>query len=223
MELAQVKRWLVMNRSPCPGSGCSPVRLAWGALLIVAFLVQGPVQGAVLITQDEALDLAFPGAQVERRTAYLDDGQMEQARLLAGRHVEIYRAMVPYYTAEKDGVPVGTAYFDTHLVRTEAATVMYVVDPAGRLERVEMISFAEPQEYLPRPAWLEQFGGRLLDEELSLKRGIRGMTGASLTAISVTRGARRILALHAVIFSGDDEGSVEEPTAAAPAGTGERR
>jgi len=84
---------------------------------------------------------------------------------------------------------------------------------------VEMISFAEPQEYLPRPAWLDQFDGRLLDEELALKRGIRGMTGASLTAISVTRGARRILALHAVISSGGDD----EPGTSVPADAGEPR
>jgi len=223
MRFLQVRHLIHMKISSRPPAGTGLVRLVGSALLALGLLAHGPLHGAVLVTQEEALDLAFPGAVVERRTAYLDESQMEQARALAGRQVELRRAMVPYYTADKDGVPVGTAYFDTHLVRTEAATVMYVVDPAGRLERVEMISFAEPQEYLPRPAWLDQFDGRLLDEELSLKRGIRGMTGASLTAISVTRGARRILALHAVISSGGKAESVEEPAAAAPADTGERR
>ena len=180
----------------------------------MVLMVSGSGFGTVLITQDEALSLAFPDAQVERHTAYLDDEQLEQARTLAGRHVEVLRAMVPYYMAVKDGVLVGTAYFDTHLVRTEPATVMYVVDGNGRLNRVEMISFDEPQDYLPRAAWMAQFHGRLLDEELALKRGIRGMTGASLTAVSVTRGARRVLALHAVIAPGVKSDQKEKSEAA---------
>ena len=163
--------------------------------MIIAFAGQSP--GAVLLSQEEALSLAFPGARVERRTAYLDSAQMDEAKRLAGPGVEAVRAMVPYYLAAHEGVPIGVAYFDTRRVRTEAATVMYVVDPAGRLARVEVVAFNEPREYLPRPAWLEQFTGRSLDRDLALKRGIRGMTGASLTARTVTSGARRILAVHA--------------------------
>jgi hypothetical protein len=215
-RLVLVKQRLDINSCSRPRAGRGAFRPAGGVLVLLGLMVSGAVFGTVLVTQDEALSLAFPGARVERHTAYLDEEQMEEARSLAGRHVEILRAMVPYYLAVKDGVLVGTAYFDTHLVRTEAATVMYVVDAAGRMERVEMISFAEPQEYLPRPAWLAQFDGRLLDEDLALKRGIRGMTGASLTALSVTRGARRVLALHAVIAPGHETAQAGEHDAATP-------
>lgn len=164
----------------------------------------GSAAAAVLVSQEEALALAFPGAQVQRLTAYLDEEQLAQARELAGRGIEVSKAMVPYYVALKEGEPAGVAYFDTHLVRTEAATVMYVVSPESRLERVEIIAFNEPRDYLPRQAWLDQFAGRPLDEELKVQRGIRSMTGATLTARSLTAGARRILALHAVIAPGAD-------------------
>ncbi len=173
-----------------------------GVCLLLLFMVAmfpGETPAAVLLSQEEALSLAFPGAGVERRTAYLDSAQMDEVQRLAGPGVEAVRAMVPYYVATREEEPVGVAYFDTRRVRTEAATVMYVVDPAGRLARVEVVAFNEPREYLPRSAWLEQFTGRSLDRELALKRGIRGMTGASLTARTVTSGARRILAVHAVI------------------------
>jgi hypothetical protein len=168
-------------------------------LLFTVMAFPGPAHGAVLLSQEEALSLAFPGASVERRTAYLESGQIDEIQRLAGPGVEPARAMVPYYLATLEGEPVGVAYFDTRRVRTEAATVMYVVDPAGRLARVEVIAFHEPRDYLPRPAWLQQFTGRTLDKDLALQRGIRGMTGASLTARTLTSGARRILALHAVI------------------------
>lgn len=177
----------------------SPVGVCLLLLLMVMVCLPGKVPAAVLLSQEEALLLAFPGASVERRTAYLDSEQMDQVQRLAGAGIEPARAMMPYYLATRDGEPVGVAYFDTRRVRTEVATVMYVVDPAGRLARVEVIAFNEPREYLPRQAWLQQFAGRSLDKDLALKRGIRGMTGASLTARTVTAGARRILALHEVI------------------------
>ena len=182
----------------------------------------GAAPAAVLLSQEEALSLAFPGASVARRTAYLDSDQMDQVQRLAGAGVEPARAMTPYYLATRDGEPVGVAYFDTRRVRTEVATVMYVVDPTARLVRVEVVSFNEPREYLPREAWLRQFAGRLLDKDLALKRGIRGMTGASLTARTVTAGARRILALHEVIAPWQKNLEPEEAAEAAP-GAGEDR
>ena len=195
-----------VGESRCRGAAAPFARPASSALakglaglVLCCMALMGQAGAVVLLSQEEALALAFPGAQVERHTAYLDSAQMDEIHRLAGPKVEPVRAMVPYYQATRAGVAVGVAYFDTRRVRTEAATVMYVVDAAGRLARVEVIAFHEPREYLPRPAWLEQFKGRTLDKELELKRGIRGMTGASLTARTLTDGARRILSLHAVL------------------------
>ncbi len=168
-------------------------------MLLLLLALAAPARASVLLTQEEALALAFPGAQVERRTAYLEPEQLAEARRVAGEGVELRSALVPHYVATREGQMVGVAYFDTHRVRTEAATVMYVVDPDGRLRRVEVIAFAEPPDYLPRAAWLGQFQGRGLDPDLALKRGIRPMTGASLTAEGITAAARRVLALHRVI------------------------
>ncbi len=182
--------WKARGRLPLPaGVACCLVLLAAGL----------PAQAAVMITQEEALELAFPEADVERRTAYLDESQMEQIRRLAGPGVPVTSALVPHYVASRGGQPVGVAYFDTHRVRTEAATVMVLVDPDGQLSRLEMIAFDEPPDYLPRPAWLEQFRERSLDANLALRKRIRPMTGATLTARSLTAAARRALALHAVI------------------------
>lgn len=59
----------------------------WAALPLALVLLAGtgtPV-GAQILTQDEALAKAFPDAgAVERRTAYLDDGQLARIRQLAG-------------------------------------------------------------------------------------------------------------------------------------------
>jgi hypothetical protein len=154
---------------------------------------------AQTLTQDEALALAFPGAEVERRTAFLDDAALSEAGRLAGPGVDVESTVVTYYVAHRGGEPVGVAYFDAHRVRTLPQVLMVVVALDDRIVRVETVSFREPPEYRAPDGWLRQFDGHALDDDLVLRRGIATMTGATLTAGAATRAARRTLALHRVI------------------------
>jgi len=155
----------------------------------------------VYLTKDAALALAFPkGVAVERQTAFLTDAQIAEARTRAGAGIEVASALVVRYVGRSaDGKVVGTAYFDTHRVRTLDETLMIVVGADGRVARVEVLACGEPPEYLPKPGWLSQFHGRALDPELSVKRGIRGITGATLSSQAATDAVRRVLAIHAVL------------------------
>lgn len=176
------------------------------AVLAVLLSLSGfrPATAKVFLTVDEAVKLAFPDCRVEARTAYLTEEQLARARALSG--VEVPSALVRTYVARRDGELAGTAYFDTHRVRTLPETVMIVVDREGRVGRIEVISFREPEEYLPREAWYGQFLGKRLDGDLALKRGIRPVTGATLTARATTSAVRRALALHQVIAEGTARG-----------------
>ena len=167
------------------------------AFALAILLAAPPAWAKVFLTQEEALKLAFPGAAVERKTAFLTDAEQQEAAALSGGPRP--SALAVAYVATKDGRLTGTAYFDTHVVRTQAETLMIVVDPSGAIARIEVLSFSEPEEYLPREHWYAQFPGRALDDELSLKRGIRPVSGATLTARATTDAARRVLALHRVI------------------------
>jgi len=163
----------------------------------VLLLAAAPAAARVFVTVDEALKLAFPGCEVTRRTAYLTPEQVKRARGLAA--AEVPSALINYYVAARSGQPAGTAYFDTHRVRTLPETLMIVVDPQGRVGRIEVLSFREPEEYKPRGAWYQQFLGKTLDPDLQLKRDIRPVTGATLTARATTDAVRRVLALHRIL------------------------
>ncbi len=155
---------------------------------------------AQALRQEDALHAAFPDAdRVERRTAYLEDAQLARAALLAGRDVEVESGVVTYYVAIEGGAPVGAAYFDAHRVRTLPEVLMIVVGTDDRIRHVAVVKFSEPPEYRPPDGWLAQLLGRVLDAELSQRRGIDGITGATLTTRAVTGASRRILALHQVI------------------------
>ncbi len=165
--------------------------LVWGIAAAAA--------AGVFLTQEEALHLFFPaGVKVERKTVFLTPSQQQEARRLCGAD-RLPGALVTFYVGTRGGQVVGTAYFDTHVVRTQAETLMVAVDPAGAIARIEVLAFAEPEEYLPRAHWYGQFPGKKLDDELSTQRGIRPVSGATLTARATMEAARRILAVHRVL------------------------
>jgi FMN-binding protein len=169
-------------------------RLQRAALLLLA---AAPLSAKVFLTQEEALKLAFPGAAIERRTAFLTEAERQEAARLAGGPAP--SALAVSYVAAKEGQLLGTAYFDTHIVRTQNETLMVVVGPTGAIARIEVLSFSEPEEYLPREHWYAQFPGKVLDGELAIRRGVRPVSGATLTARATTEAARRVLALHQVL------------------------
>lgn len=173
----------------------APVRCALLAAL-AALAIAAPARAAGL-SVEEALALAFPGCEIERSTVYLTPAQVAAASALA--ELEISSALVHPYRARRDGLLVGTAYFDAHLVRTLPQTLMVAVDSEGKVRRLEVLVFREPPEYQPRAGWYGQFVGRALDAELRLDRGIRPIAGATLSARSTTSAVRRVLALHQVL------------------------
>lgn len=186
--------------------GISSNRHIHGAAVLAALLcllTASPASSKVFLTLDEALELAFPGCEIDRRTVYLTSEQLTEARERADAPVE--RAIVHPYVATCDGEPGGVAYFDAHRVRTLPETLMVAVGPDDRVKRIEVLSFREPEDYLPGDRWYAQFLDQELDDELQLKAGIRSITGATLTARATTDAVRRLLALHAVIFP--EEGS----------------
>jgi Na+-translocating ferredoxin:NAD+ oxidoreductase RnfG subunit len=176
-------------------------RRAGVTLLAAALVFPWSAAAAVYLTQDDAIKLAFAGAAVERRTVFLTPERQEEVRKLAGSD-HVPDALVVAYVGTRDGRVVGTAYFDTHRVRTQNETIMVVVSLAGSVARVEVLAFAEPEEYLPRANWYAQFPGKALDDELRVRRGIRAVSGATLTARATLDAVRRILAVHRVLNPG---------------------
>lgn len=166
-------------------------------LSAVLLLCVQPSQARLLLTQKQALVLAFPGLAMERRTAYLSEEEAGAAQRL-GR-VKVEERVWTYYVGLSSKGARGYAYFDTHLVRTMSETVMIVVEPNGRLRFVELLSFLEPPDYEPGSRWLGQFSDRLLDDDLTVRRGIRNIAGASLTSQALADSVRRVLAVHAVL------------------------
>jgi len=179
-------------------TGLFLLRRAFGLAVVVMALQPSPAGGQVLLTQNEALRLAFPEpATIERRTAFLDQSQIDRVADLAGS--EPAGTLVTYYVGRSEDEPLGVAYFDVHRVRTLPEVLMIVVTPGGRVERVEILRFSEPREYMAPGGWLDRFTGHYLDGDLENKGAVAGITGATLTSRAVTNSVRRVLALHEIL------------------------
>lgn len=165
---------------------------------VVIVLFSGLAEARVFLTQQQALATAFPGAtRVVRETFFLSPDQLQAAQRDSG--VAFKDQLIIRYTARAGDRVAGYAYFDTHRVRTLAETLMVVVTPEGRVGRIEILSFDEPPDYLPKRRWIDQLLGRKLDDDLSLARAIRPMSGASLTGRAIVNTSRKVLALHRVL------------------------
>lgn len=175
--------------------------VVWSAPLLL-FAAPAKLQGQLSL--QEALRSAFPPpATVERHTAFLSPEDLAVISKDAGPDTPVNQRVVSYYLAKRNGEQVGVAYFDSHRVRTLNEVVMIVVEPhdgktgrGDRIRSIEVLRFAEPPEYHASDEWLDQFKGRVLSPELSLKESIANMTGATLTSNAIIRAARRVLATH---------------------------
>lgn len=185
------------TRHRVPGWHIAVRTAALTVLFALTLIPPKPAAAKTFLTRGEALELAFPDCRVVRQTRYLTAGQRRRATELAG--VKVDSRLVVQYAALCNGEPAGAAYFDVHRVRTLAETLMVVVDAEGRVRQLEVMSFLEPEEYIPRRTWYDQFLKHRLDARLRLKRSIHAVTGATLTARATTDAVRRILALDQVL------------------------
>lgn len=166
--------------------------LALGAMLWLA--PSTPAQ-AVFFTVDQAVAECFPDAEVTRTTAVLDDAARKRIEAASG--VDAPNSIVHPYVVRRDGEVIGTVYFDVHRVRTRRETMAVAIGADGRVVRTLVCAFAEPQDYIPPQPFYDQFANRTLDDELRLRRGVDGVTGATLTCKATVGCVRRVLALHA--------------------------
>jgi hypothetical protein len=169
-------------------------------LLIIPILLATalPLAAKTFMTQQQALDAAFvKGTVLERQSIFLTAAETNAAKSLS--EVDFEDGLIVRYVARAGSAIVGFVYFDAHRVRTLPETLMIVVRPDGTIDRIEILSFNEPMDYLPKPRWLDQLDGKKLDAELSLKRSIRPISGATLSGRAIVNASRKILAIHGVI------------------------
>lgn len=166
------------------------------AAIVILSLVLAPVlaKAQVRMTREEALKATFSGSVVERKTAFLTDEEVRSIQSEARAKVE--SKVLTYYVARDGKKLAGVSFFETSVIRSMPATYMVTVDPDSTIRSVEILAFYEPDDYEPPDRWLRQFDGKNASDDLFLKRGIQNISGATLTAQTLSDAARRLLASY---------------------------
>jgi hypothetical protein len=155
----------------------------------------------VFMTQPEALQKAFqPPATFERHSVFLDDTQA--ARVEQQANAKLDSRIFSYYIGQNADGRIGTAIFDTTIVRSMPVTYMVVIQPSGEIQYVEILAFHEPDDYLPRSEWMALYKGKSRQDQLRLRHDIPNVTGASLTAQALSSGIRKLLAVYQTGIAG---------------------
>jgi hypothetical protein len=172
------------------------LRAAMAALIVIS----APAASSAQITREEALKGVYPGAAIAEEQVFLTPSQQKQ--VITRSDSDVPSALVARYIASKDGTVVGRAYVDTHIVRTKKESLLISLDNKSQVLRIDVLAFTEPPEYRASEAWLRQYRGKPLSDDLEINRAIRPIAGATLTAREANNAVRRVLAIDAVLQNG---------------------
>ena len=173
------------------------------AIFLGLFVFSSSAQSKVFMNRDEALELAFPGAErIDKREIILTREQADEIETLSKSKLSTRLYIV--YEGFKGSESQGYAIIDTHDLRTKTETVMFVINKDGTLRQAEILAFFEPPEYMPGNNWISLFYGKSAEDPLKPGKDIPNITGATITSTALAQTMRQIIALARVVLTGPD-------------------
>ncbi len=148
---------------------------------------------------DDVIKSSFSEAStIEPKQIILTKEQFSgvQSKAKAAVRTKVYR----YYTIKGASESLGYAVLITREVRAKKATVLYAFDNFGTLKFTEIMAFGEPPEYIPGKAWMGQLQNRDASTLLTVGKDIPTISGSTLSARSITEGARIARAIYEIII-----------------------
>ena len=119
-----------------------------------------------------------------------------QSKAKAAVRTKIYR----YYDIKSNTKRLGYAVLIVRKVRAKKATVLYAFDNSGTLRFTEIMAFGEPPEYIPSKTWMSQLQNQNKSTTLTVGKDIPTISGSTLSARSITEGARVARSIYEIIL-----------------------
>lgn len=148
---------------------------------------------------DDVIKSSFTGVStIDPKQIILTKKQFSQvqSRAKAAVRTKIYR----YYDIKSSTKRLGYAVLISRKVRAKKATVLYAFDNSGTLKFTEIMAFAEPPEYIPGKTWMSQLQNQNESTTLTVGKDIPTISGATLSARSITEGARVARAIYEIVL-----------------------
>jgi len=151
----------------------------------------------VYLTKKQAFKIAFPEAdEIKKEKQWLTSDQKLSIGELCLQTVTENR--FTFYLGIKNGKPVGYMLIDNIIGKSFPITFMTVLNLDGTVRDVEIMVYREPQGWEVRnKSFRSQFYGK---DSSTDSRDIMSISGATLSATSITRGVYKAMAAYKVLY-----------------------
>jgi len=166
--------------------------------LLLLFLLSTSLTAKVLISPVDAMKEQYgEDVQISKKNIMLTKKKYStiEHEAKVKLNTKIYRV----FSAKKDNEVLGYGILINRKVRSKNAVILYFISK-GKLLDIEIIAFNEPAEYIPSKTWKSQFHNIQTTTMLKLSREIPTITGATLSARSVTDASRIAFAIYNKLF-----------------------
>lgn len=172
------------------------IRAAAWLMLAVALLAPAirphDAVATVFLAKDEAIALAFGGcAPPSQRSSLLSSEQRHRVEDIA--KTKLKSSIFSFYEA-RCGSTTRYAVIDSRVMRTNQAAFLVVLSKELAVEKVLLLAFNEPTEYMPTRGWLSRLEGDASIDELIPGRAVPPIAGSTLSANGVSDGIRAVRA-----------------------------
>ncbi|WP_373035809.1 FMN-binding protein [Sulfurimonas sp.] len=163
--------------------------------LTLFMLITIPLSSKMIISPIDAMKQSFStSATVVKKNILVNN---EQAKTIqTNAKVKLSSKIFRTFKATKGGKTLGYGILINNKVRSKNAVVLYLISKESTLLGIEIIAFNEPMEYIPSKKWISQFENIPTDKQLNVGREIPTITGATLSARSITDSSRLAFAFY---------------------------
>lgn len=161
---------------------------------LALLLISLPLLAKVLVSPVDVMKSSFPSSEIHKKNILLKAQEFKNIQTVA--KVKMRSKIFKVFTAKESEETLAYGILINRKVRSKNAVVLYVISPDSLLKSIEIIAFNEPLEYMPSQKWEEQFQAVSTQKNLHLGQDIVTITGATLSARTITDGSRLAFAFY---------------------------
>jgi len=174
-----------------------------GHLFMIVVVAGGWLYAAPLISPFDAIKQSYPqkGVTITKKNLLLK--KKEAAEVSQRAKVKLQSKIYRIFKVNDANTTRAFGVLITKKVRSKNAAILYLIETQNSsIKSIEIVAFHEPLEYVPSATWLKQFYEKTQEDALRVGSNIPTITGATMSARTLTDSARLALAIYEIVLKG---------------------
>lgn len=169
--------------------------------LLILFLSALQLSAGMLLAPQEILKNNFGNdAEIVEKNIILKSEQKRAIQKAA--KTKLNSSIIRTYKVSKGSQHLAYAILLSNKIRSKNGVYLYTINAQDVMESIEVVAFNEPLEYMPNDKWKEQFVNTPSTKHLNIPKNISTITGATLSARSITESANIAMQIYNLVLKG---------------------